>query len=309
MNPFVARLLVASICTFVALASSAFAQDEYSFHKVVAGWDVSTRKGPPPVDAVDVTLTDASGRSRQLDHQLGGYVADVLAYQSSRLIFVLGDGLAIVDPAAASVVDEFYATDAAFSPSHRFIAFTQIVPRWAAASALYLVYDVMLPPERNCMTSSCDRITHGTAVYPDENRRDRSYVVTLFDATRDDEPRPSGEALSAMHALRSDLTWISDTRFAFLDSTRRSSQIVLVDVQSGIGEAHVVAAAVNQQSLIDTERVSARDKPVDGRFLLRGEAIIVQEMAGDITRLRVWLEWRPYMKATNVDVALRLPRR
>jgi hypothetical protein len=135
---------------------------------------------------------------------------------------------------SARVFDEFYGVNTTFSPTHRFIAFTAIVPRWAEASELYLVYDLALSPEQNCMATRCGGLSQGIAVYPDENRRDHSYRVTLFDATRDDGQRPSDDIVSAMHGLRSDLFWLTETRFAFLDCALKSSQVVLVDLQGGV---------------------------------------------------------------------------
>jgi hypothetical protein len=175
-------------------------------------------------------LTDAQGRRRQLSHQIGGFIEDVVAFQNSRLVFLHDRQIAVVDPNTATILDDFYAASITFSPAHRFIAFTQVVPRWAEASELYLVYDLTLSSAQNCMATGCGGLSQGIAVYPDENRRDRSYRVTLFDATRDDEPRLRPEVLAGMHGLRSDLSWISDTRFAFLDCSRSSSQVVLVDL-------------------------------------------------------------------------------
>jgi hypothetical protein len=39
---------------------------------------------------------------------------------------------------------------------------------------------------------------------------------------------------------------------------------------------------------------------------LLAESINVQEMTADGARLRVWLQWQPYMNVTYVDVSLKL---
>src|SRR6185295_6573143 len=142
-------LLFALTLTASGLPSPALGQDEYRFHKVVGEWEISAQKAAPPTDASDVTLTDARGGQRQLNRQLAGIIEDVVAFETSRLVFVLnGNRLAVVNPSAATVLDEFFALHTAFSPTHRFIAFTASMPRWAEASELYLVYDLTLSPEQ-----------------------------------------------------------------------------------------------------------------------------------------------------------------
>jgi hypothetical protein len=95
------RLVLAIISALVvtAHAAEASAQDEYAFHKVVGQWEISARRGAPPIDASDVTLADTEGRERQLNPQLGGSIEDVVAFEASRLVFLLnGSRLAVVDP-------------------------------------------------------------------------------------------------------------------------------------------------------------------------------------------------------------------
>ena len=301
-------LLIVLILFGLGPTASAFGQDEYNFHKAVGGWDISAQKGAPPIDASDVTISDARGGRRRLDQQLDGFVEDVIAFGSSRLVFFHDNRLAIIDPTAAKVVDDFYAVDTSFSPAHRFLAFTQIIPRWAEASQLYLVYDLTQSPQQNCMAARCG-LSKGIVVYPEDNRRERSYGVTFFDATRDDAPRPSTDALNAMHGLRSDLFWISETRFAFLDCSINSSQIVLVDLQRGVANARVASAVIDVSAVVDASKLPVRETPIDGRAWLLAESMDVQEMDTDGARLRVWLKWHPYMNVAYADVNLKLPTR
>jgi hypothetical protein len=265
-------------------------------------------EGAPPIDASDVTLTDAQGRKRQLDRQLGGSIEDVVAFEASRLVFLLnGNGLAVIDPNAAKVVDEFYAVNTAFSPTHRFIAFTAIVPRWAEASELYLVYDLALSPERNCMATDCSGLSDGIAVYPHKNRRDHSYDVTLYDATHDDAARPTDKVIAAMHELKSELTWIDESRFVFLDCSRNACQVVTADVRDGGAKAAVVAHALNVQALVDVKGVPTQ-MPIYPAQWIRAEWIGRQDVGGK-TGIRVWLKWDAWMKAEYVDVGLGFPER
>jgi len=88
---------------------------------------------------------------------------------------------------------------------------------------------------RRVSRTSCDGLVDGIAVYPDENRQKRNYDVTLDDAVRDDAERPAEAVIAAMHELRSDLTWLSESQFAFLDCTRDGCQLVTVDVKTGRG--------------------------------------------------------------------------
>jgi len=302
--------LVALILALSAMAQAAFSQDEYKFHKVVGQWDVSAQKGAPPIDASAVTLTDAQGRKRQLDRQLGGSIEDVVAFEASRLVIILnGNRLAVVDPNTAKVIDTFDAVNTAFSPTHRFMAFTAIVPRWAEASELYLVYDLTLSPEQNCMATRCGGLSQGIAVYPDENRRDRSYRVTGFDATRDDAPRPSDDVVSAMHGLRSDLFWLTETRFAFLDCTRKSSQVVLVDLQGGVVSVRTASFALDVPAAVDAAKLPVQETSVDGRRWLLAESINLQNVRGEDVSARVWLQWHAYMKITYTDVRWSLSAR
>jgi len=149
----------------------------------------------------------------------------------------------------------------------------------------------------------------GIAVYPEKNRRERSYSVTFFDATREDTPRPSTDALNAMHGLRSDLFWISETRFAFLDCSINSSQVVLVDLQRGVANARVASAVIDVSAVVDASKLPVREMPIDGRAWLLAESMDVQEMENAGAKLRVWLKWHPYMNVTYLDVNLNLPTR
>jgi len=307
------RCLVPAIIAALTVAGSAadaFAQDDYAFHKVVGEWDVSARQASPPIDASDVTVADAQGRGRTLDKSLGGTIEDAFAFETDRLILVLnGNRMAIVDPGEGTVADEFYAGNAALSPTHRFIAFTAIVPRWAEASALYLVYDVSLSPEQNCMNGACGSFECGWAVYPDRNRRGHTYDRPQFDATHEDAPRPPASVRSAMHELRSDLTWMSESTFAFLDYSQKQSQVVFVDLAGGAAKARIASGTLNVPAIVDVTKLPDNARPIDaGRWLL-GESLQRQTLAAAGLGLRVWLQWHPWMKVDHVDVPLRFSAR
>lgn len=303
-----AALFFLALVATPAPGSPTSGQDAYGFHKVAGEWDISAHKAAPPLDASVVTLTDRRGAKRQLDRELTGSLEDVVGFGPSRLILVLnGDRLAVVDAAAAKVMDEFYAAHTAFSTTHRFIAFTKVIPRWADASELYLVYDMTLSPGQNCMATRCNDVSKGIAVYPGENRATRSYAVTTFDATRDEGRRLPPAVLNAMHSLQSDLFWIDDSRFAFLDCSRTSSDVVLVDLHNGVAKARSASKSLDLTVLVDASKLPNQETPVDGRAWLSAESIAVNEMSGDTVNLHVRLQARPYMKITNVDVSVTLP--
>jgi hypothetical protein len=291
-------IVFASVVILANWAAPGRTQDDPPFQKQVGQWSISTRKADTS-DAAVVTVTDAQGHSRDVNEAVGMRVEDAFVFADSRLILTSADRVAVIDLRTAAVVDEFYVALPVLSPTHRFIAFRAISPRWAEANALYLIYDVMRSRDENCMGEVCAMVT-GRAVYPDENRRSRSYAVTRYDAIHDDASRPSQKALAAMHRTRSPLTWIADSRLAFLDCTYTACRVVLVNVERGTATPAVAARAVALPPLIDVSKL-----PDKANLRQLGDWIfgwLGATTTRPTTTVRVVLDWHPWMTTDYVDV-------
>ena len=191
-----------------------------------------------------VTLGYPDGRTLPLNKKLLFPVGDAKAFGKSRLILLSQlhhHRAAIVDITSATVIDELSFGHAVVSPTGRFIAYDAFVPRWAEASALYLVYDVSQSPSANRMPRQRRRAAvhksydHGWPVYPAANVAGRTYETATYSI------RPEADAWSASRGSRaplnhraSALTWIGDTTLAFVNEANGGYTLVIADVAAGV---------------------------------------------------------------------------
>ncbi|MGC4081947.1 MAG: hypothetical protein QM736_07525 [Vicinamibacterales bacterium] len=249
-------------------------QDNWTFKQSLGDLLIAATKGQ--YDESIVTLTDKRGE-RTVKGTVGFPLDRVHhAVRESRLILLAkldAPYLAVLDPDAARVVDEFWGTRVAVSPSARFIAYNQRVPRWADASALYLVYDVSLSPTANRMPDPQGNISDGPRdvgrpVYPNENRTRASYETTFYSIREENKDSlPPPDVLDAMHELVSPLTWLSENQFAFVDRVGPEFFVVVIDLSAGVEAAKVRTAKIDTTELIDTSKAEDGDPAARAYFV------------------------------------------
>lgn len=257
---------------------------KFDFHAEVGDLVIDAVKGQ--YDESIVTIKYPTGYTLTLHGVVPFPIRHALRFNDSRLL-LFEEGFdhqaVIVDIVSAAVLDEFHLGKAAVSPTNRFIAFRLIVPRWANASDVYLVYDVdrsrtenLMPNgrESNAVSDSFDR---GWAVYPIENVRGQTYKRVLY-ADRPEVRPPSMEVIEAMHSSQSVLHWIGEAEFAFLDRSNGVHRLVVADVSAGVTRPQVKTAVVNIAALpgwVRAEtltRLPDRDGAIVIKMLLRQES-------------------------------------
>ena len=275
------RLLALAFALALTAEPAAAAQDGWTFYADLDGLKVDAIKGH--LDYQILTLTHPSGLRKTLEV---GFRIEEVWRSGSRLALRSGghwESFVIVDIATSTIVDKLMVSSASVSPTGRYLAFRPVIPRWARASDIILVYDLTLSKAHNRMP---DRLRPkdqaiseewdvGWAVYPEENVAQQTYERTFYSDywPGDEDQRPPAEIIDAMHHLRSPLTWISDTEVAFVDNSSGVYRLVVGDVLGGVLRPRIRIAPI-EISELPKEYLLAAIEPIStaaGATLLRVE--------------------------------------
>jgi hypothetical protein len=229
------------LIAFLLAAVQPVSTQRATFHAAIG--DVSIEATIEPTGSSTVALGYPGGDVRPLDKRVLFMVGDALAYGDSRLMLFTRERshrAAIVNVASSTIVDELSFGAAAVSPTGQFIAYDAFVPRWAEASALYLVYDVSQTPAANRMPKERRRTAvhksydHGWPVYPPDNVAGRTYQTPTYAIRAEAAAWSSATVTQPMHRRVSPLTWVGETQLAFVDESAGVLTAVVADVAAGV---------------------------------------------------------------------------
>ena len=263
------------------------------FHKAVDGYSIDAYDANYGVSEPFLTLriTPPSGpvHSMTLDRR-SRKVTDVFVQGQSRAIVTINSSVAqivtIVDLASWTELDKFLCYEASVSPDSHMVAFKKFFPsNHPVGPALYLAYDVTLSPAANRMSATESEADAGWAFYPDQNRQQLTYDLSLFNATN-------------QHLLRSPLTWIDNSHLAFIDYSNEKTNAVMVNLMSGVASPVVSTQLLDESALVNVAALRGKIKAAE---IIFADAIEGHVNCGAVD-LIIHLRPLPEMTASTVTV-------
>lgn len=207
----------------------------------------------------------------------------------------------VVDLSTGKLIDNVVCLRPSVSPNKHLIAWVRFFPAHSAywPSFQYMVYDVALAPEDNRVegVAASNPYDAGIPVYPEVGRgRLKPNILT--------------EDSSTHRMACGGFFWLNGGRFAFADTWRGLSRVVVVDLRGGIYHARSQAKPIDTLDVVDLSLCSDAQPADFRRWSEKPENLIAVE---DIEALKdkegfLRLHFRPgtpCLKRASFDIALK----
>lgn len=174
-------------------------------------------------------------------------------FGTSRLVIRAESQCFVLDPRTGAGIDTFWVFASSISPDGRYLALQRSVPLHGdyLRDAVYALYDLQQPRTSNRAIKSNEGDA-GFIVYPDENRKSRSYRL-----------KPDA---SHAHERMSPLVWLSPTLLSVVDRVDDRVSVVLIDIGDGASNPHVKTIPLDPVSVLNAQGLSDLDH-VPAEFL------------------------------------------